>query len=979
MQSPSTSERSALVSVTSSSLNAKSNSLRYTKKRKYSDLESREAHTEILTATVLPARSQSWDLERVTLLARAFLPLSWLDTSQPATVIVFETTTSFVQKWNQGALIARGKPNDGLYAIERAGSEHFVALALQNWVSEEYCKDAALGNVAEIRLENLLGKDNVAQQTHRRSASGSSFTALPTPKSPRRPTNRRGALARMSILTQKDTKIPESVFQSSSSPTFIQQPVSAPCASSSDAALPITPAARPETVNPFEQSEGAAEDVSISQQAQLLPHAVTVENPCASERLRGQYLEHLYTSKTSLAFYVKGPLSRARAHVRSSDNPSTLISELLEFYGQAILPAKKIDTKYKESLPKVLEELPLEDTEPSKKKSRKKKTKLGKDCLWPEEDDYVGRWWRSRDLRSISSSSDRQTEIRRELADLRMRETKMQLLLILEYMLLEMAASKLSEKPAHTDPDVKVESVEDDGPSILAKTPQKFSKKKKRDIVSELDTIVERLCIWHSVNLSEGTESETAPKDHAPQPGDSLREFCKDVLWPFYSAKLPDQMKAVSRKLSGLEPSPKRPTQTSKGSHKTTAPASLPKSRPGEPLVKRTLQRVLSEDHLGRHASPPTLSRSSTGPTKPSIPTLKREPSERPMSRGGMLSKSVSFSNREIDLVADSKIHDAKRRKLDKLAQQKQELEAAIDALKRPSRSAVAAAFMDEVEKRQQEKTVQISATPRARRTRDQGDFFLEPELPPMPTQVRQEETSVIPSSTRKPLATAPGGGIRPGSSGSVVRSSGTKRAVLSAIHETPSRAKERKRSDPSVLSRICDDFFDQDDDDDERERDEEAMGVAVLSRSARPSANCYDGTSDPPMIEPRSDLGMSSSQMSSSRRDELRMTRSQRPVLFTPLRKSDVRIEHAFRDAPEIPRQAGLMMNRVMGGHGRALDFGFVGQQEGVEHVAGNSSPIWSRDAEKQKEEATTVRRVAENEDEDIYDQLGWNDDFDL
>ncbi|KIW09890.1 hypothetical protein PV08_11991 [Exophiala spinifera] len=959
MQSPSTSERSALVTVASSTLNTISNSLPNNKKRKVSDLYSKEAHTETLTATVLPARSQSWDLERVTLLARAYLPLSWLATSQPATVIVFETPTSFVQKWNQGALITKRKSNGVLYAIERGGLDHFIALALQSWVSEEHCKDAALGNVAETRLENLLNKDDGAQQTHRRSASGSSFTALPTPKSPRRPTNRRGALARMSILTQKDTKSQESVFQTSSSPTLIQQPVLAH--SSSGTMLPITPTAQTETANPFEQPEVVAEEVSISHQIQPVPPALAVENPCASERLRAQYLEHLYTSKTSLAFYVKGPLSRARAHVRSSQNPSTLLSELMEFYAQSILPAKKLDTKYKDSLPNILAELPLESTESSKKKSRKKKQKLGKDCLWPEEDNYVGRWWRTRDLRSISSSGDRQSEIRRELADLRMRETKMQLLLVLEFMLLEMAASKLSEKPIPTDPDVKVESVEDDVPSVLAKTPQKSSKK-KRDATNELDTIIERLCIWHSVSLTDATATENAQKDHTSQSGDSLREFCKDVLWPFYSAKLPEQMKAVSRKLSGLESSPNRPPQMSKGSHNITAPVPLLKSRPGEPLVKRTLQRVLSEDHLSRHASPPTLSRASTGPIKPSIPTLKREPSERPMSRGGMLSKSVSFSNREIDLVADSKIRDAKRRKLDKLAQQKQELEAAIDALKRPSRSAVAAAFMDEVEKRQQEKTVQISATPRARRIRDPGEFS-EPELPPMPRQVRGEEASVvIPSSTRKPLAAPP----RVPSSNSVVRSSGTKRAVLSAIHETPSRAKERKEPHPSALSRIYEDFFDEDE---EGERDAATAGPIKSPPRPRPSVNPYDGTSETAM-EPRSDLGVSSSsQMSSSRKDELCMTRSRRPVLFTPVKKSDVRVEHAFRDAPEIPQRAGLMMNRVMGGHGRALDFGFNGREE---HAT--NSPSHPRDVEKN----VTVQ-VADGENEDIYDKLGWNDDFDL
>jgi hypothetical protein len=44
-------------------------------------------------------------------------------------------------------------------------------------------------------------------------------------------------------------------------------------------------------------------------------------------------------------------------------------------------------------------------------------------------------------------------------------------------------------------------------------------------------------------------------------------------------------------------------------------------------------------------------------------------------------------------------------------------------------------------------------------------------------------------------------------------------------------------------------------------------------------------------------------------------MKKSQRPVLFTPMRKAEVMIDDIFKDAPEIPEEAGKAMARVMGG----------------------------------------------------------------
>lgn len=837
-------------------------------------------------------------------------------------------------------------PNGGLYAIEQVGPNLFVACALHSWVSEDWCRDAELGKVAEVKVEDLLKNEDGPFRGHERTASESSSTALPTLKSPRRPTNRRGALARMSILNAKEPP-GQSLIERSRSPSVALQPVVAPCPVTEP--LPITIASpQTETQNPPEINTPTDREVF---EPETIPDASTVanENPIESTRLRMQYFEHLYTSKTSLAFYVKGPLSRARAHVRSAECPSRSITELSEFYDGTILPTKKMDLKYKESLSKVIKELPLEQAgqDAAKKKSRKRKSKLGKDCLWPDEEEFVGKWWRGRDLKPTIPSLAQVEEVRKELGELRMRETKMQLLLILEVMLLEIAASRLSERPSSTnDPDIKVESVEEEAAVVLATTPQKPSKK-KRDLSREIDTIIDRLCIWHTVSMDELTATEKAKNSSQSKSNDSLRDFCKDVLLPFYSAKLPDQIKAISRKLGGPEISPKRPSQSRPPmTSKSSSSSSIAKSKPGQPLTKRTLERVLSEDHFHRHVSPPTLTRSSTAPMPPIVPTLKREPSERPMSRGGMLSKSVSFSNREIDLVADSKAHEAKRRKLDRLSQQKRELEAAIDALKRPNRTTLAGAFMDEVEKRK-EKTVQISATPRARRVKEQT----EPELPPMPRSVFQEhDTAIIPSSTMKPRS-------RPDLPGSanIPRSSATKRAVLAGIHETPSRGIGQKTSNPLDLP---------------------ATGPSPVTDPNTVVATPAPKRTPPDLDLFSSELHISSSQLrgqGSGSAQRLCMTRSRRPVLFTPVKRSDVRLDDAFRDAPEIPEQAGRMMDRAMGGKGRGLDVGFEDPDEDVRtHSAGTAGVAAA--AQRKKIQLDDV-----DDGVDIYDRLGWNDDFDL
>lgn len=66
-------------------------------------------------------------------------------------------------------------------------------------------------------------------------------------------------------------------------------------------------------------------------------------------------------------------------------------------------------------------------------------------------------------------------------------------------------------------------------------------------------------------------------------------------------------------------------------------------------------------------------------------------------------------------------------------------------------------------------------------------------------------------------------------------------------------------------------------------------------------------------------------------------MTKSQRPVLFTPLRKAEVNVERVFRDASLVSEMAAKAMERAVNGGGGC--------------------------AEKEAS---------------IYDSLGWDDDVD-
>lgn len=242
-----------------------------------------------------------------------------------------------------------------------------------------------------------------------------------------------------------------------------------------------------------------------------------------------------------MAYYAKGPLSRARAFFQGSNVSSSDRGQLPEFLRSCILNLPTLDKKYRETIPDLVKQLPMaalsDDeivVEALRKKSRKsKKCTLGKNGLYPEEELNIARWWISRttatDIQDTALSGEDSIKARISLQ--KAREIQLQIILILETLALELST-----------PEIKVEGISSQalGEDHL-ETNQKHKIKKPKDLNTVLDLLVDKLCIWQSMNTNEAEKSPNG-KFEAPQKRNngtnqssrvnSLRVFCVDVVIP---------------------------------------------------------------------------------------------------------------------------------------------------------------------------------------------------------------------------------------------------------------------------------------------------------------------------------------------------------------------------------------------------------------------------------------------------------------
>lgn len=170
-----------------------------------------------------------------------------------------------------------------------------------------------------------------------------------------------------------------------------------------------------------------------------------------------------------------------------------------------------MDKKYRETVPNIVKELPLAAlsdeeygamVEALHRKPRKpRKFTIGKNGLYPDEDVKITKWWISRiaatDVQDAAVC--REEDIKARVSLQRAREIQLQIILILETLALEISMSDI--KP-------EVSSSQTLGEERLDPT-QKAKSKRPKDLNVLLDLLVDKLCIWQSMNADE---SENSPK-----------------------------------------------------------------------------------------------------------------------------------------------------------------------------------------------------------------------------------------------------------------------------------------------------------------------------------------------------------------------------------------------------------------------------------------------------------------------------------
>ncbi|KAF2231504.1 hypothetical protein EV356DRAFT_518518 [Viridothelium virens] len=653
----------------------------------------------------------------VSLISRVQLPLSYLDTGSnsfnssnrlfSARIRAFER---HADKENNSAethvLIARLERDGSLFAVEEVQRGIFSLCKLGSWVKEDDVGCHKEETVLKPRMSALKKQATIANLAEWwKSAAIQGVTSNDvkdnSSSNPRRSVNYEPqSLHARTELSQKVPQPPPSKIQNrradeemaSQAPHDVQETI----------------------LQPFEPNEFYSNIIK-------------------------QYLDTLYVSKTSLAYFAKGPLSRARAAF-TNENGDAQLCDLANFLRQCLL-TKSMDRKYRDKIPELINKVALEDAaseiegHTAMKKRKPKKLKPSSHGLFPGEEDYAKKWWHSPELFEVGiiSPERRDSVIKRRTAGLRTRETHMQLILAMEVMALEVSADSINSKNDKVHTEAQLSQSHD------SQNVKKRNEKMTKELNVFMDLLVDRLCIWQSLQQDEHHDAFIKQKKEdsglsqyplEKASNDALKAFCIEVIIPFYMSRLPKLASSINRKLGGPSaPSPnKRTSRPQLISGKPGEPTSRPKSQKGDrkPLhrvtsetINRTTKRAALAPPLVRSATdsillpPPIKRESSEVPSLSSLPvhrspsisaarpstSLSRLPTQNTsLPRPSLASASMKrFSQREVDLDAMSTANAAKlRRKADI----ERKLHEAISALKKPRREVVGREVVEEAERR---------------------------------------------------------------------------------------------------------------------------------------------------------------------------------------------------------------------------------------------------------------------------------------
>lgn len=290
------------------------------------------------------------------------------------------------------------------------------------------------------------------------------------------------------------------------------------------------------TCRTFPELKSPQTDALGPDETRGLQESVTVLN-----NIRKHYLEALYLSRTSLAYFAKGPLSRARASFQRQDGTASDYVKLTQYLRTIILTLPLMDKKYRETIPTLVKQFPsstlsegecasmIEST--MKKSRRSKKDKLNKGGLYAGEDVDIARWWLGREVQCVITDTDegREESFKTIIREQRTREAQLQIIILLETLALEASTVSRCEKVLPADNSI-IEHHDAIGEVKRAK--------KQRDLHTLLDLLADRLCIWHSMSAepdipSASQHQESNSRNNVEdKKNDHLRQFCIDVVLP---------------------------------------------------------------------------------------------------------------------------------------------------------------------------------------------------------------------------------------------------------------------------------------------------------------------------------------------------------------------------------------------------------------------------------------------------------------
>lgn len=628
------------------------------KKRKREDAPNADTPAEIDTRpfAIRPAGDdlfgKTTNLTPICVLQRAHLPLAALDVQGSASRLFaahVQTLEALHEIGIEGQiLVAEQKEEGRLYVVERAAKRIYALCRLGSWITKE----------AVSRISKTKSQEEVCITKRRVTApTGTSpwwfRAAVDVPKERLQDHGQKPKLLQFKLPTQPSKVAPGTVISR-------------------------TGATANETGDTHAQRapESQKPDTAIADS----------ESQDPVEELAKQYLDALYLSRTSLAYFAKGPLSRARSTLTSGGDLSSASSDLVEFLRNSVLPVNVMDKKFKDNLPALVKELPLVTPSPVKSRRKKKfKPKRDKAGLFTNEQEYLEKWWRGEEIPgSMTSPENTETALRRRIPGLRSRETYLQVIIILETLYLETTTKTTT--PAVEENSLALDSQAAETQDAESQAIAGATKRKGRkalDLRSLLETLLDRLCIWQDLDAHTPARSLLSSKDAKHnEPGNELRDFCVEIIVPFFMSRLPKEAALVNKKLGG--PSPPSPEK-----RKSTSS----RSRPGEPAIRsrpekqprKPLARVETEILNQPARQMPGLHRSATDSTlikrEDSQPAMSSIPPARP-ARESALSSYLS-GHRQVDLAAKS---FAATERLRKKKETEAQVREAINNARKPNR-----------------------------------------------------------------------------------------------------------------------------------------------------------------------------------------------------------------------------------------------------------------------------------------------------